>query len=149
MKRQRLLRIKDPVLLCGAYYWILARDATGILRMGLLAAVLHECGHIAAWLALTRRPPQIEVSLIGLCLRWQQARLSGGRLVLLAMAGPAVNLALAGGTLLALQRQACFAGYEFACCNLLLGIFNLLPLPPLDGQYLWLFIRQKLHFGSK
>ena len=149
MKRQRLLRIKDPVLLCGAYYWILARDATGILRMGLLAAVLHECGHIAAWLVFTRRPPHIEVSLTGLCLQWQKEDFLPRAQLLLAMAGPAVNLALAGGVLLALQRQACFAGYEFACCNLLLGIFNLLPLPPLDGQYLWLFIRQKLHFGSK
>lgn len=141
--------MQNPVLVCGAYYWILASDATGILRWGLLAALLHESGHIAAWLALTHRPPRLELRLTGLCLHWRQAGLRGKKLLALALAGPAANLLLAAASLAALQWHASFAGYEFACCNLLLAGFNLLPIPPLDGSYLARFVKQKLHSCSK
>ena len=81
MKKHKVVQIRDPVLLCGACYWLLARDATGLLRMGLWAALLHESGHIAAWVLLVHRLPQIRVGLGGLCLQRQQEELSGLRLL--------------------------------------------------------------------
>ena len=42
------LVFRDPVLLCGAVYLLLYFDASGFLRLGLLAAFLHECGHASA-----------------------------------------------------------------------------------------------------
>lgn len=149
MKKQKIVQIRDPVLLCGACYWLLARDTTGLLRMGLWAALLHESGHIAVWVLLVHRMPQIRVGLGGLCLQRQQEELSGLRLLGLAMAGPAANLLAAGAVLLAMQHRAGYTGYGFACCNLLLAGFNLLPMPPLDGNYLRLFIQDKLHLRSK
>lgn len=38
------LIFRDPVLLCGVVYLLLYFDASGFLRLGLLAAVLHELG---------------------------------------------------------------------------------------------------------
>lgn len=149
MKKPKLLTIKDPILLCGAWYWLLARDATGLVRMSLLAAVWHECGHIAAWVLLTRRPPHLEAGLTGLCLHWQESDFSPREVLLLALAGPAANLLLAGAVLLLMQLRAGAAGYSFACCNLLLAGFNLLPVPPLDGNYVRLFLARKLHSRSK
>ena len=84
MKKQKIVQIRDPVLLCGACYWLLARDATGLLRMGLWAALLHESGHIAAWVLLVHQLPQIRVGLGGMCLQRQQEELSGLRLLGLA-----------------------------------------------------------------
>ena len=104
MKKQKIVQIRDPVLLCGACYWLLARDATGLLRMGLWAALLHESGHIAAWVLLVHRLPQIRVGLGGLCLQRQQEELSGLRLLGLAMAGPAANLLAAGALLIEMQK---------------------------------------------
>ena len=40
------LRFRDPVLLCGVVYLLLYFDASGFLRLGLLATILHELGHI-------------------------------------------------------------------------------------------------------
>ena len=34
------LRFRDPVLLCGVVYLLLYFDASGFLRLGLLAAIL-------------------------------------------------------------------------------------------------------------
>ena len=51
---------RDPVLLCGVLYGLLWFDASGFLRIGLWAAFLHECGHVAAYLAMLHEMPSIE-----------------------------------------------------------------------------------------
>lgn len=38
------LIFRDPVLLCGVVYLLLYFDASGFLRLGLLAAVCTNCG---------------------------------------------------------------------------------------------------------
>ena len=64
------LRFRDPVLLCGVLYGLLLFDASGFLRTGLLAAFLHEWGHILVYCAQQRRFPVIEVTLTGFCSGW-------------------------------------------------------------------------------
>ena len=77
------LVFRDPLLLCSALYFLLYFDASGFLRLGLLAAFLHECGHILVYCALLRRFPVIEVTMTGFCMRMDApARgLSPGRLL--------------------------------------------------------------------
>ena len=59
------LVFRDPVLLCGVVYFLLYFDASGFLRLGLLAAFLHECGHILLVYCVLRRFPVIEVTMTG------------------------------------------------------------------------------------
>lgn len=127
------LRFRDPVLLCGVLYGLLLFDASGFLRTGLLAAFLHEWGHILVYCAQQRRFPVIEVTLTGFCMRLGRAELSPAQRFRLAAAGPAVNFALAGVWAVLLSRQATVRGSAFWAANLLTGVFNLLPVPPLDG----------------
>ena len=58
------LRFRDPVLLCGVLYGLLLFDASGFLRTGLLAAFLHEWGHILVYCAQQRRFPSERPSAI-------------------------------------------------------------------------------------
>ena len=51
------ISFQDPLILCGALAILLYFDASGFLRVGLLAAVLHEMGHIMAYLFLRHRFP--------------------------------------------------------------------------------------------
>ena len=137
MSRVRVgkLVFRDPVLLCGVVYLLLYFDASGFLRLGLLAAVLHELGHILVYCIQQRHLPVIEVTMTGLCMRMDApARgLSPGRLFWLAAAGPAVNFMLAGIWALRLEQELTIRGSAFWAANLLTGLFNLLPIPPLDG----------------
>lgn len=132
------LVFRDPLLLCSALYFLLYFDASGFLRLGLLAAFLHECGHILVYCALLRRFPVIEVTMTGFCMRMDApARgLSPGRLFWLAAVGPAVNFMLAGILALRLEQELTIRGSAFWAANLLTGGFNLLPVPPLDGAQL-------------
>lgn len=127
---------RDPVLFCGLLYLALFWDASGFLRLGLLAAVLHEGGHILIYCLLFHRFPVIEVNLTGFCMRTRGQAMTPGQKALLAAAGPAVNLLLAGVWALKLEQRATVRGSAFWAANVLTGAFNLLPIPPLDGAQL-------------
>ena len=148
MRRSRAkIRWRQPLLTLAALTLLLAFDGSGILRVGLGCAVLHECGHALAYRLLWRRWPEIEVSPFGLCLRLRGLPMTNLQELLLAAAGPAVNL-LACAAVLAFMRATAYTygGYWFACCNLLVGTSNLLPLPGLDGAHIAACL---LHFGRK
>ena len=135
MSRMRAgkLVFRDPVLLCGVVYLLLYFDASGFLRLGLLAAVLHESGHVLVYWIQQRHLPVIEVTMTGFCMRTAGEKLSPRQRLVLAAAGPAVNFALAGVWAALLAQTATIRGSAFWAANLLTGLFNLLPVPPLDG----------------
>lgn len=131
MRRSRAkIRWKQPLLTLAALTLLLAFDGSGILRVGLGCAVLHECGHALAYRLLWRRWPEIEVSPFGLCLRLRGLPMTNLQELLLAAAGPAVNL-LACAAVLAFMRTTAYTygGYWFACCNLLVGAAICCPCP--------------------
>ena len=105
----RPLRLRAPVLTLFFWVMVLAWDSTGVARWGMLAAILHESGHLLAWAFLVREPPQLELTLWVVCL------------------GLLGWMDLTGYT---------YAGCWAAAANLLLGAFNLLPVPGLDGARL-------------
>ena len=106
------LVFRDPLLLCGALYVLLYFDASGFLRLGLLAAFLHEWGHIGVYLALFGQFPVIEVTLTGFCMRTRGRGMTLWQTALLAAAGPAVNFVLAGLWILRLGHHPgqCLSG---------------------------------------
>ena len=128
------LVFRDPLLLCGTLYVLLYFDASGFLRLGLLAAFLHEWGHIGAYLALFGQFPVIEITLTGFCMRTRGREMTLWQTALLAAAGPAVNFVLAGLWMLRLEQRGTIRASAFLAANLLTGAFNLLPIPPLDGS---------------
>ena len=132
---RKRLRVRAPCLALFGYTLLLAADGTGVLRIGILCALMHESGHIAAYLALLRRFPTLELSLGGVCLSLRGVQLPPGRMLALAAAGPAVNLLLAAAVLAWMggPGRCSYRGMWFAAVNLLVGGFNLLPLPMLDG----------------
>ena len=100
------LVFRDPLLLCGALYLLLWSDASGFLRIGLYAAVLHEMGHILVYLALFRRLPVIEVTMTGFCMRTRGQALTRGQTFLLAAAGPGTNALLAAVWAVRMEQYA-------------------------------------------
>ena len=142
------LVFRDPLLLCGALYLLLWSDASGFLRIGLYAAVLHELGHILVYLALFRRLPVIEVTMTGLCMRTRGQALTRGQTFLLAAAGPGTNALLAAVWAVRMEQYAAIRDSAFLAANVLTGAFNLLPIPPLDGSRILLVaLPQRAYFG--
>ena len=104
----------------------LLAGAGNVLPLVLFSALCHEAGHLAAlWLA-GAKVEKVRLTAFGAEIRADTRRLSYPREIVCTLAGPAVNLLLA----LAFAR---LGGYVMAGANLLLGGFNLLPVPALDG----------------
>ena len=64
-----MIRLRQPeVLLLGLWFGLM-HDPLGVLRISLLCSLLHESGHIAAWVIFTGTLPVLELSPggIGLC----------------------------------------------------------------------------------
>lgn len=100
----------------------------------LAAAALHEAGHLAALRTFGVRAEEIRLGAFGaVIVAAGAARLSYGRELIVTLAGPAVNLICA--PLIAVSAAHCSweEGYLLAGAHLALGLFNLLPVPPLDG----------------
>ena len=93
----------------------------------LLAALCHELGHLAALRLAGARVERLRLTAFGAEIRADTRRLSYPHEIACTLAGPAVNLVLA----LVLARTA--GWYVLAGSSLLLGCFNLLPVPALDG----------------
>lgn len=99
----------------------------------LLAAALHECGHLLL-LRVFRVPVYgLRLNAFGAVILAPAARLSYGRELLVTLAGPAVNLLCAPLLSLLAAHLGWAWGWLFAGAHALLGVYNLLPVPPLDG----------------
>ena len=105
----------------------LLAGAGEVLPLALASALCHELGHLAALRLAGARVERLRLTAFGAEIRADTRRLSYPREIACTLAGPAVNL------LLALGFARLGGNYVAAGANLLLGGFNLLPVPALDG----------------
>ena len=128
MKRKRLLiqPLAIIYLLC-----MLTVDKSGIAAMSLLAAALHEVGHLIAARFLKIPIRAMRFDLLGARIDVKGRILSYGEEWLLCMAGPLASLlASIVGSLFWSHGKLAVA---FSCASLLLGLLNLLPIQTFDG----------------
>ena len=102
------LRWRRPLAVLLGLTVLLALDGSGILRVGLGCALLHESGHALMYRLLWHYWPELEISPLGICLRLRGLLMTPAQELLLAAAGPLANL-LACAAALAFMR---WAGYS-------------------------------------
>lgn len=112
-----------PVLAAVA----LLAGAGEVLPVAALSALGHEAGHLLALRLAGARVEKVRLTAFGAEIRADTRYLPYAREILCTVAGPAVNLALA----VLLARVV--GDHVAAGVNLVLGVFNLLPVPALDG----------------
>lgn len=128
MKRKRLLI--QPLALIYLL-WLLVIDKSGIAAMSLLAAALHEVGHLLAAHFLKIPIRAMRFDLLGARIDVKGRILSYGEEWLLCMSGPLCSLlfSLIGSFFWSHTKLA----IAFSCASLLLGLLNLLPIQTFDG----------------
>lgn len=128
---------------------LLYLDQNGLLVGFLVSCTLHELGHWAAICVLGGKVRRVRISCIGAEMRLSDGQpLSPNGMVLAALAGPMVNLAL---YLLCGALAAHGAGarwYLFSALNFGLGCFNLLPTARLDGGWALKGVLLRMGYGG-
>ncbi len=132
MKRAAAL-LDSPVLAVAGLALVLLADGTGLVRLGLCASLVHECGHLVVYWIFLRRMPPLRLTLAGIGLRANGLWLGRWRETLLLAAGPLANLAAAAVCAVLVNQRATYARYFFLAANLCVGVYNLLPVGALDG----------------
>jgi Zn-dependent protease len=111
----------------------------GYVAILFIAVLIHECAHALTGRVVGQHPRHIVINVWGGYTQFKGGDVSPGRSVLVAFAGPASNLVLAGLGWLALTVADPQPGlgrsllFMFTVANALLGGFNLIPGLPLDG----------------
>lgn len=100
-------------------------DKTGMGAMCISAALLHELGHLIAMALFRVRLVRVRLRTLEIGIERQEARSLMSEMCI-DLAGPAVNLLLAA---------VCYrwGSMGFSAINCALGLFELCPLPMLDG----------------
>ena len=119
----RRVEVRDGFLVLLAALW--CADESGVLPLFLLAASVHEGGHLLVLYLSGGRAQRLCLTACGAVLRCSLPPSPFSRAAI-CLAGPAASFAL---TALANPLGA----YRLAGASALLGLFNLLPVPPLDG----------------
>ncbi len=115
----------------------LVLDGSGMGGRCLAAVVLHELGHLAVLKLLGIRVNQIRLKPCRIEIRRAAAPSLGAELAV-NLAGPLTNLLLAAGS-------ARLGWLSFSAVNCALGLFELCPLPSLDGGQALMNLMQQ-HF---
>ncbi|MEL6480575.1 MAG: site-2 protease family protein [Pseudomonadota bacterium] len=141
-----------PMLLIGLDA-VGAREVRGVGQEAIFAVMifasilLHELGHAVGASFVGIRTREVALHLLGGHVRLARHPQGGREELIIALAGPAVNIAIAM-LLLGLRFSGAIPSdsmaSELAVLNLALALFNLLPLFPLDGGRV---LRAVLSFG--
>lgn len=128
MKRKRFLI--QPLALIYLLFMLFC-DKSGLAAMSLLAAALHEVGHLVAARMMRIPIGAMRFDLLGARIDVKGRILSYGEEWLLCASGPLSSLAcsLVGSFFWSHSRLA----IAFSCASLLLGLLNLLPIQTFDG----------------
>ena len=129
MEKRMGLRI-SPVV-AGMLVVMMLSDRSGLCALTLLAALLHECGHLLAAKALGIPLGQLRIDFLGARMEVVGRMLSYGEEWMLCAAGPLTSLLLAAAAAPLWQPFA--HAQMFSCASLVLGTLNLLPIRTFDG----------------
>lgn len=128
MRRKRFLI--QPLAVIYLFIMLLC-DKSGLAAMSLLAAGLHEIGHLIAASAMKIPIGAMRFDLLGARIDIKGRMLSYGEEWLLCASGPFSSLVFSViGSFFWSHTSLAIA---FSCASLLLGLLNLLPIQTFDG----------------
>ncbi len=138
----RLLKIKalrkklpiHPSFILFVLWFVVTRNI-GLFFLFCCVVLTHELGHYIMAKKLGYKLKSFYLAPYGACLNYQEEFFEAKDEILIAMAGPVVNIFLSFITIsLWWIFPAIYSyTYQFVVQSLILGLFNLLPCYPLDG----------------
>ncbi len=132
---KNIKRVTVHPLFFACLAWIIFTDSSLYLLIITLTIFLHECGHIFIYWRRHIIIEQVRLQPFGVSITPQQPQRIPHRVQLqCALAGPSVNMICAGLCyVITLITDLPDWLTVFYAANLFLGLFNLLPIIPLDG----------------
>ena len=119
-------------LFCAVISLMLATDKTGACLPTLLAALIHEFGHLFAMWIFECQPKSIRLVPASVSITGRFPKTRCGETVI-TICGPLANLGLFASLMINYKISHSEVSLSFALINLIIALFNLLPVNGLDG----------------
>ena len=111
---------------------MLATDRTGYALPTLCAAAFHETGHLFAMWIFECQPRSIRLVPASVSITGPFPRKKNGE-VIIALSGPVFNMVIACSLIINYKLASSNISLQYGLINLMIGIFNLLPVKGFDG----------------
>lgn len=117
-----------------------------LISMSLIVSLLHESGHILAMILCKDKIKTLKITAAGLRIdKINSMNLSYNQEIFIALAGVCMNFILCGVSALIYYTCGSKSVLGFLCINIIVAIFNLLPIESLDGaKALYFFLLKKI-----
>ena len=123
------MRIKINIQIFAIIIILILTRQIEIYAWLMLFALIHELAHMIMGLILKLKPKTLEIQPFGICINFEEFNYVERKTIAISLAGPAINFIMAIIiSILHIQNKELIIN-----ANLLLGIFNLIPIYPLDG----------------
>lgn len=120
------LFVFSVVIFTGLFF-----DRLNIFKIYIISTILHELGHIFAYCLCLKKWPHIDISLFGYKMQNNVVYCKNYTFILLR--GPFINFLIILISLIFLNSKATLTVCVFFSVNLIIFIFNILPVYFLDG----------------
>ncbi len=135
------VKIEITFLFVALIAFVISLNAPANVLITIFSSLLHELGHFLMMTTVGNKPQKVSFEITGMnIIRQPDYRISTKNEVLIALGGPFANLICFVASVIIL----CFYNNKnilmFGCINLILMIFNLLPIKRLDGGMTLYFI---------
>lgn len=138
------MQLKIDLKICAALLIFFLSDQLEIYLMFMLFAILHELGHLFMGIILGFKPKGINLMPMGLSICFhvksenynvnvKNAKIITLKKLIIALAGPLINFLIVIFFMIYNIEILNITRAEIIYANLLIGLFNLTPIYPLDG----------------
>lgn len=136
------ININLKIFLFAIIFYFTKQIETYVLLM--VFAILHEIGHLICGIVLGLKPKALKIMPLGISIEFsvicndynkkiKNANALSLKRMIIALAGPITNFLIVGICLIVKGYMDPFWCNEIIYANILIAIFNLLPIYPLDG----------------
>ncbi len=114
--------------------FIISLNAPSNVLVTVISSLLHETGHLLIMTSVGNKPKAVRFEITGMnIIRQSDFKISTKNEILIALGGPLINFLCFLITVIILCIYSNENILAFGCINLILMIFNLLPIKRLDG----------------
>ncbi len=139
------IKVEITFLFVAFIAFIISLKAPSNVFITVLSSLLHEIGHLIMMLLIGKKPKKIRFELTGINIIRDNSNISIKNEIFIALGGPLANAFVVVICCIALCLYNNETILVFACVNLILMTFNLLPIKRLDGGIaLYYILSQKL-----
>lgn len=123
------MRIKINIQIFAVIFLLIITKQIEIYAWLMIFALVHELAHMSTGLFLKLKPQTLEIQPFGICIIFESFENIEIKKIVIAIAGPLINILLAViFSYIHIEKQLIIVN-----ANILLALFNLIPIYPLDG----------------